>query len=536
MPKPTNASSPGSPSHVVLVQQKYVSGRTAGSKGKRRNSILNGKPPVFEAIAEASFSHLYGLPSYTAAAGYEAGSSVSQSGSTCSTQSPGATNRQSLIDNADRSPLNAVPTGNNPKDLNIGRPQPLSIKTPTGIKSLIFRASESFRKWKAFKSVTPNPGAQKIIDKPSNGSDAVIQKKVASQSTLPQQLRPPINNGKNSIESHQQPAPDQSITCHSSCSGLPPPNNGPVDVLFSNAVADHHKTLNRPKSISHLPTSPIEPTASPPCVSRETSEKEGPIFNTTILESSTKSGKNGIPDVVILCIEHLNYLLTLKTPLKDLYEAPGSIERVRELVRKFQETVPSSMSRNSSVATSSIHQKSNSSSNNNSNNNSRRSSFDSNHSSGDSQQLGKPNSERPRRKSMLDNVIQIDAGNVIQIDAGDWSELSIAAINGSNPELKRNQLASQKVTRPITRGPNSVISLAFEESKRGVGLWDGEGLAGTAGFVFSLDKENPLTIASLLKRFLSTIKGGFGSDELWAELGLITKKGLSLSLNLTFCI
>ncbi|KAI9328708.1 hypothetical protein BDR26DRAFT_873646 [Obelidium mucronatum] len=70
----------------------------------------------------------------------------------------------------------------------------------------------------------------------------------------------------------------------------------------------------------------------------------------------------------------------------------------------------------------------------------------------------------------------------------------------------------------------SIISLGFEESRQGVGLWDEPGLYGTYGFPLSLDNEPPATIASLLKKFFSSVKGDFAPTQLWDSLNAIIQQ------------
>ncbi|ORY51421.1 hypothetical protein BCR33DRAFT_454426 [Rhizoclosmatium globosum] len=68
---------------------------------------------------------------------------------------------------------------------------------------------------------------------------------------------------------------------------------------------------------------------------------------------------------------------------------------------------------------------------------------------------------------------------------------------------------------------SSIISFKFEESRHGVGLWDGDGLLSTIGFPVALDNETPATIASLLKNFLSSVKGEFVPSGFWDKLDSI---------------
>ncbi|KAJ3277448.1 hypothetical protein HDU79_002481, partial [Rhizoclosmatium sp. JEL0117] len=54
----------------------------------------------------------------------------------------------------------------------------------------------------------------------------------------------------------------------------------------------------------------------------------GPNFDATIQQVSTLGCKNGIPDIVVQCVEYLERKKLLTT--EGIYRVPGSQKRVKE--------------------------------------------------------------------------------------------------------------------------------------------------------------------------------------------------------------
>ncbi|KAJ3019505.1 UNVERIFIED_CONTAM: hypothetical protein HDU68_010638, partial [Siphonaria sp. JEL0065] len=107
---------------------------------------------------------------------------------------------------------------------------------------------------------------------------------------------------------------------------------------------------------------------------------------------------------------------------------------------------------------------------------------------------------------------------------------SVVATTGSNPDLKNTDpvVRSQTQTSKTKSMRNkSIISLAYEETKRGIGLWGGEGIFGTYGFPIAFDNENPATATSVLKKWMSMVPGGFVPPNLWDSLEKIIAGELS---------
>ncbi|ORY41409.1 hypothetical protein BCR33DRAFT_346220 [Rhizoclosmatium globosum] len=101
------------------------------------------------------------------------------------------------------------------------------------------------------------------------------------------------------------------------------------------------------------------------------------------------------------------------------------------------------------------------------------------------------------------------------------SNFSLTATIGSYSTAKSNSDELKELSSPMSSYSSinqSIISLKFEESKRGVGLWGSEGLFSTVGFPLTLDNETPSTIASLLKRYFSSVKDNFTQHGFWAGI------------------
>ncbi|KAI9328709.1 hypothetical protein BDR26DRAFT_42653 [Obelidium mucronatum] len=111
----------------------------------------------------------------------------------------------------------------------------------------------------------------------------------------------------------------------------------PFKQSFTNFLTRSLMTTPR-QGLSRSPSNEIESCASS-CANEVIESSitciEGPIFNTTILESSSRAGKNGIPDIVIQCIEYLERKGFLKT--EGLYRVPGNIKRIKEIYNLFQD-------------------------------------------------------------------------------------------------------------------------------------------------------------------------------------------------------
>ncbi|KAJ3007601.1 UNVERIFIED_CONTAM: hypothetical protein HDU68_003424 [Siphonaria sp. JEL0065] len=246
-----------------------------------------------------------------------------------------------------------------------------------------------------------------------------------------------------------------------------------------------------------------------PTISQQTSNKSSmdshlefedshtAVFSPTIFEVATRAGKNGIPDIVVQCVEYLHRKNLLKT--EGLYRVPGSVKRVRTWFQRFEahykSHVPSvSLHRSSKART-------------------KRSSLASSGSTNSLEWMA-----TNQRQSIESRKLKVTSSTVV----GDTSDSSIAAASGSNPNLRNEENTQVKPptikTSSTSSVDKSIISLAFVETKRGVGLWDGEGLYSTIGFSVNLDNETAATVASVLKKFLGTIKGGFATKNLWEVL------------------
>ncbi|KAI9347334.1 hypothetical protein BDR26DRAFT_931565 [Obelidium mucronatum] len=211
-------------------------------------------------------------------------------------------------------------------------------------------------------------------------------------------------------------------------------------------------------------------------------DKEGPLFNTTIYEASMRAGKNGIPDIVIQCVEYLVHSC--------IHKVDGDTIATPQLKRSSE--VKSS--RRGSV-TELIH----------------------------SEGIGAAAGIQ-RRQTVSSRVDQLQVPEPTAIS--DVNDCSHFAISGSNAELAPTETTKTalSISTATTSNTNkSLITSPFEESKRGVGLWDDEGIFGTVGFPFQLELETPGTVASLLKKYLSSIKGGFVPDGFWKEMDEIAK-------------
>ncbi|KAI9345349.1 Rho GTPase activation protein [Obelidium mucronatum] len=235
-------------------------------------------------------------------------------------------------------------------------------------------------------------------------------------------------------------------------------------------------------------------------VDMEKVDMNQPPVTPTIFEAATRAGKNGIPDIVIQCVEFLERMCLLQT--EGIYRVPGSVKRVKAWLQRFEAHYANhfptvSLGRSSKVRT-------------------KRSSAASTRS------LERAATVQQKRISLTESrKLSVVAPAPEQQNT---SDTSIVAANGSNMALKLENPPSfldRSAVSSKSSMEKSVISLAYEESKRGVGLWDGDGLFGTPGFSVNLDNETAATVASLLKKFFSSIKGGFTPTELWDPLDQI---------------
>ncbi|KAJ3025869.1 UNVERIFIED_CONTAM: hypothetical protein HDU68_006571 [Siphonaria sp. JEL0065] len=258
-------------------------------------------------------------------------------------------------------------------------------------------------------------------------------------------------------------------------------------------------------SLSQILTNALTPSTTelaPPLPSSPVSldidnepETEGPIFRTSILEAATIAGKNGIPDVVIQGVEYLERKNMLNT--EGLYRVPGSAKRVKMWIQNFQEPY---LNENSGSGTLS-----------------RQGSFHGRkRSSLDGEAILNMFPTIGRRRSSL-NPFQLVAPTA----KPDIGNLSTMAANGSHSDWKVDRPIPSNSLDIQLKSHASTISLAFEESKYGVGLWGGDGLFSVAGFPVRFDAETAATAASLLKKFFSGVKDGFIPDGFWEELDTI---------------
>ncbi|KAJ3112246.1 hypothetical protein HK100_002412 [Physocladia obscura] len=182
---------------------------------------------------------------------------------------------------------------------------------------------------------------------------------------------------------------------------------------------------------------------------------EGAVFGTTIEDSAKKSGKNGIPNIVIQCVEYLEMKNLLVT--EGLYRVPGSVKRVKFWCSEFE----SAQSATPSLA-----------------------------------------------RSLKNDILGIlNAGKNIEPKttpnrSGYQDSIDFASTNYSI-------IASQ--------GSRSY----FEVNEKKGSLWGGPILPSSEGFTVKLANETAATITSLLKKYLSSVKGGFIPNRFWDELDRI---------------
>ncbi|ORY41408.1 Rho GTPase activation protein [Rhizoclosmatium globosum] len=261
-------------------------------------------------------------------------------------------------------------------------------------------------------------------------------------------------------------------------------------------VSNTFFSTSRPRSVALNDT--IVETAKIPMKPPDV-ELEGPIFNSTIQQASTLGCKNGIPDIVVQCVEYLERKKLLST--EGLYRVPGSQKRVKEWCNKYQEvykerekrssvldrrrTMRKPMSRPKSLSASSI-----------------------------------------KKDTTTDTMMSIGIDQIVRPKkkSAEETNLSLMVAAGSLSGVKITPDELQLLSSPAGSYSSinqSIISLKFEESKRGVGLWGSDGLFSTVGFPVALDNETPSTVASLLKRFFSSIKDNFIPHGFWAEIDSI---------------
>ncbi|KAJ3223268.1 hypothetical protein HDU81_009297 [Chytriomyces hyalinus] len=196
-------------------------------------------------------------------------------------------------------------------------------------------------------------------------------------------------------------------------------------------------------SVAHMQEYPLP--SDMPMIASTTAEPAGYVFGVTIAEAAARAGKNGIPDIVVQCVEYLERKNLIDT--EGLYRIPGSIKRVKEWAAKFDAYGYSS--------------------------------------SGGS------------------------GYSAYEADVGP-SSFSSSAEHLTVPEslsvlMKRSS------------------SLPNNRAVTGVGLWhaNANGCPSTPGFAVNLDNETAPTVASLLKKYLSSVKGKFAPPALWEVLDTI---------------
>ncbi|KAJ3025863.1 UNVERIFIED_CONTAM: bud emergence protein 1 [Siphonaria sp. JEL0065] len=368
-----------------------------------------------------------------------------------------------------------------------------SLDGPEGVKTPLFSRLFSPRS----SIASPNQEARQNIFNPTSPpmSQTRIQNHNAPATVLshtPSQTRTrrasltEITIGRSPSISREGPDIIRSATLQRPTTAIPPSTptiakkTSQGSIMLSIANFMKPSTLSHPSSISSSVGADLE--------------LEGPIFNTLISASATIAGKNGIPDVVIECVEYIEQRGLLKT--EGLYRVPGNIKRVKELVQMFSAPY---RDRNGSISLS-------------------RNPQVKRHSSAS---LGSANKLPAVEDPVLQKVL-----NANFIPVGGWSILSIVANDGGSKDgvdIMRagpiEGMPSAKHSRSTTFGnTKSTFSLGVEESKRGVGLWGGTGLYGTVGFPIILGSESPGTIASLLKKFVSGVMDGFIPEGFWDEM------------------
>ncbi|KAJ3118880.1 hypothetical protein HK100_000530 [Physocladia obscura] len=182
---------------------------------------------------------------------------------------------------------------------------------------------------------------------------------------------------------------------------------------------------------------------------------EGAVFGATIEDTAKKSGKNGIPNIMVQCVAYLeikNLLLT-----EGLYRVSGSVKRVKFWCSEFETT---------HSATPSL------------------------------------------ARSLKKDILKI---------------LKTGKNTDTTPTLYPSEyqdnidFASTNYSIIAAQGSGSY----FEVNENKGSLWGGPILPSTEGFTVNLTNETAATITSLLKKYLSSVKGGFIPHGFWDELDRI---------------
>ncbi|KAJ3232770.1 hypothetical protein HDU78_006865 [Chytriomyces hyalinus] len=199
-------------------------------------------------------------------------------------------------------------------------------------------------------------------------------------------------------------------------------------------------------SISLMPEYPLP--SDMPMIASATADPAGFVFGVTIAEAAARAGKNGIPDIVVQCVEYLERKNLIDT--EGLYRIPGSIKRVKEWAAKF------------------------------------------------------------------------DAYGYSSGGGGGGSGYSAyeADVGPSSFSSSAEHLTVPESLSVLTKRSSS---LPNNRAVTGVGLWhaNANGCPSTPGFAVNLDNETAPTVASLLKKYLSSVKGKFAPPALWEVLDTI---------------
>ncbi|KAI8607236.1 hypothetical protein BC830DRAFT_1159267 [Chytriomyces sp. MP71] len=221
-------------------------------------------------------------------------------------------------------------------------------------------------------------------------------------------------------------------------------------------------------------------------------ETEGLVFGASIADAASRAGKNGIPDIVIQCVEYLERKGFLET--EGLYRVPGSIKRVKEWTAKFDSL---GQSLGSTYSQKSQHQAEN----------------------GINQApiMKFANIRQKTNESM--RSLNTTSPSGLQPSTSALSLLAFsgsASIKGSTFAVAENSVTPNLVT--------PILILDSDHAKIGDkshGLWGNDGCASTLGFPVLLEVDTAPTIASLLKKYLASVKGKFAPPGMWDELDKI---------------
>ncbi|KAJ3202829.1 hypothetical protein HDU82_007035 [Entophlyctis luteolus] len=219
----------------------------------------------------------------------------------------------------------------------------------------------------------------------------------------------------------------------------------------------------------------------------------GLVFGVTIEQAASKAGKNGIPDVVIQCVEYIeqNGFLTSE----GLYRSPGAMKRVKQWCTSFEsfEGSKSTLNRQHGL---------------------RRKSRE-----GSSESFSKRDSQSLQRAAT--NSFQ----NPPMKAPDETTNLSLVVAAGSDSEIESfviptigcSNSASSNIASSELRTAADVTAVKAEKN----GLWGRESIFSTAGFTATIENETSATVASLLKKYLNSVQGGFVPPGFWEPLSQI---------------